>query len=87
MKFHRLGKYLVISYLQVETHSGRLVMGLVDHSYVQQLAHHLLLLLMERPDGSMPVPKLRQRYRELFGTELNMDDVGHDLQGVVEVGS
>ena len=74
-----------VSLHQVENHDGHLVITLVDHSYIQQVAHRILLLLMDQSDGSMAVCELCMRYQQLFGVEINMSDIVDDLQDIVKV--
>ena len=70
---------------QVENRKGRLVIILVDHSRVQQLAQRILLLLMDQCDGCMKVTDLCDRYNHLFGLPLDVKAMRADLQGIVEV--
>ncbi len=58
---------------------------LIDHSHIQQLAQHILLILMDTQDGTMSATELCTAYEASYGESLILAEVCTDLMGYVEV--
>ncbi len=71
----------------MENNEGRLVIRLVDHSYTQQLAEKVLLVLMDQVNGSMPTSDLLDVYHRTYGESLTLDDLLTTLSDHVQVRS
>ncbi len=62
-----------------------MVVRLVDHSYVEQLARRVLLILMEVDSGQMGLAELDAAHSSMFGLKLSRKELREELQGVVQV--
>ncbi len=72
-------------HIQVENNEGRLIIRLVDHSYTQQLAEKVLLVLMDQVNGSMPTSDLLDMFQKTYGESLTLDDLLTTLCDHVQV--
>ena len=61
------------------------VVSLVDHSYVEQLARRVLLILMEVDSGQMSLRELDGKHTGMFGFKLSRKELREELKGVVQV--
>lgn len=69
----------------VENRSGRLVIVLVDHSKVRQLAERVLAILMDQVDSRMTIGQLANQFEIRYQETLDVNSLVADLQGVVQV--
>ena len=74
-----------VIHIQVENNEGRLIIRLVDHSYTQQLAEKVLLVLMDQVNGSMPTSDLLDMFQKTYGESLTLDDLLTTLCDHVQV--
>ena len=85
LQFNIYLRYCGSRFFQIENQDGRLVIGLVDHSYTQQIAERVLLILMDQVDGSMKTGALCSQYSSIYGEELNVEEIVSHLPEYVQV--
>jgi len=72
--------------VQIETHEdGSQVIALVKDGQVQTLSCNVLLLLMDKSDGSLAFTELATLHQQIFHCELTVDDLKMNLRGLVQV--
>ncbi len=61
------------------------MISLVDHTYTQQLAERVLLIIMDQVKGSMKTADLREQYENTYGEDLKVEEIASHLREYVQV--
>ena len=62
------------------------MVSLVDHTYMEQLARRVLLILMDNTEtGEMSVAELDKAHNTMFGFPLDVKGLCEELQEFVQV--